>query len=387
MQTVSVAIIGGGLSGLYAAYLLEKKGVDYVLLEARPTLGGRIVTARATDPNTAQITDSTSGFDLGPSWFWPEYQQQLARLIDELQLESFAQFEEGDMLVERSPNEPAMRTHGYKSAPPSMRLKGGMATLIDALYQRLDATRILTNQKVRQLHNTGHYIEITSEDESGQVAVYQTQQWQAQHVLLALPPRLAEESITFEPALPTNLMTQWRGTATWMAPHAKYLAVYDNPFWQQQGLSGSARSGQGPMVEIHDASVVDGNGALFGFIGVPAAARQTVSADVLKQHCREQLVRLFGAQAESPQAEYLKDWAQEPFTATSADANSDGQHATAPISKALSGIWANSLSGIGSEWSAQFPGYLAGAIDAASIGVKNLPESIAQSVQNKSATL
>lgn len=377
MQTVSVAIIGGGLSGLYAAYLLEKKGVDYVLLEARPTLGGRIVTARATDPNTAQITDSTSGFDLGPSWFWPEYQQQLARLIDELQLESFAQFEEGDMLVERSPNEPAMRTHGYKSAPPSMRLKGSMATLIDALYQRLDATRILTNQKVCQLHNTGHYIEITSEAESGQEAICQKQQWQAQHVLLALPPRLAEATIIFEPALPTNLMTQWRGTATWMAPHAKYLAVYDSPFWQQQGLSGSARSGQGPMVEIHDASVADGNGALFGFIGVPAAARQTVSADVLKQHCRAQLVRLFGAQAESPQAEYLKDWAQEPFTATAADANSDGQHATAPISKALSGVWANSLSGIGSEWSAQFSGYIAGAIDAASIGVKNLPESIA----------
>ena len=377
MQTVPVAIIGGGLSGLYAAYLLEKKGVDYVLLEARPTLGGRIVTARATDPNTAQITDNTNGFDLGPSWFWPEYQQQLASLIDELQLESFAQFEEGDMLVERSPNEPAMRTHGYKSAPPSMRLKGGMATLIDALYQRLDATRILTNQKVRQLHNTGQYIEITSEDESGQEAVCQTQQWQAQHVLLALPPRLAEATIIFEPALPTNLTTQWRGTATWMAPHAKYLAVYDSPFWQQQGLSGSARSGQGPMVEIHDASVAEGSGALFGFIGVPAAARQTVSADVLKQHCRAQLVRLFVAQADLPQAEYLKDWAQEPFTATTADANSDGQHATAPISKALSGVWANSLTGIGSEWSAQFPGYIAGAIDAASIGVKNLPESIA----------
>ncbi|MBB3106161.1 monoamine oxidase [Psychrobacter luti] len=377
MQTVSVAIIGGGLSGLYAAYLLEKKGVDYVLLEARPTLGGRIVTARPTDLNTAQITDSMNGFDLGPSWFWPEYQQQLARLIDELQLESFAQFEEGDMLVERSPNEPAMRTHGYKSAPPSMRLKGGMATLIDALYHSLDVTRILTNQKVRQLHNTGQYIEITSEDESGQVAICQTQQWQAQHVLLALPPRLAEESITFEPALPTNLTTQWRGTATWMAPHAKYLAVYDSPFWQKQGLSGSARSGQGPMVEIHDASVADGSGALFGFIGVPAAARQSVSTEVLKAHCRTQLVRLFGEQADAPKAEYLKDWAQELFTATVADANSDVQHAAAPMSKALSGIWANGLIGIGSEWSAQFPGYIAGAIDAASIGVKNLPESIA----------
>lgn len=377
MQTVPVAIIGGGLSGLYAAYLLEKKGVNYVLLEARPTLGGRIVTARVTDPTIAKITDSMNGFDLGPSWFWPEYQQQLACLINELQLESFAQFEEGDMLVERTPNEPAMRTHGYKSAPPSMRLKGGMATLIDALYQRLDATRILTNQKVCKLHNNGQYIVITSEGESGQEAICQTQQWQAQHVLLALPPRLAEESIKFEPALPTNLTTQWRGTATWMAPHAKYLAVYDSPFWQQQGLSGSARSGQGPMVEIHDASVADGSGVLFGFIGVPAAARQSVSAEVLKAHCRTQLVRLFGVQAELPKAEYLKDWAQETFTATAADVNSDGQHAAAPMSKALSGIWANGLIGIGSEWSAQFPGYIAGAIDAASIGVKSLPESIA----------
>jgi len=35
MKKASVAIIGGGLSGLYTAFLLEQKGVDYVLLEAR----------------------------------------------------------------------------------------------------------------------------------------------------------------------------------------------------------------------------------------------------------------------------------------------------------------------------------------------------------------
>ena len=372
MKKASVAIIGGGLSGLYAAYLLEKKGIDYVLLEARPTLGGRIVTAKLPMDNK-----NIDSFDLGPSWFWPDYQQQLAQLIGELQLESIAQFEDGDMMVERSPNEPAVRTHSYKSSPPSMRLKGGMAALIEALYLHLDASRILTGESVSQLNNTSQGIEIEvnnevkSEDASGQIMT-----WQAQHVLLALPPRLAAESIEFQPNLPVNLSAQWQQTATWMAPHAKYVAVYDIPFWQKQGLSGAARSSQGPMVEIHDASVQGGSGALFGFIGVPASARQSVSEEVLKTYCSAQLVRLFGAEAENPTIEYLKDWAQEPFTATAADISSDGQHASAPVAKAASGVWKNCLTGIGSEWSTQFPGYLAGAIDAADKGVQELPESL-----------
>ena len=369
MKKLSVAIIGGGLSGLYAAYLLEKKGIDYVLLEARPMLGGRIVTAKLPKDN-----EDIDSFDLGPSWFWPEYQQQLAQLIGELQLESIAQFEDGDMMVERSPNEPAVRTQGYKSLPPSMRLKGGMAALIEALYLHLDASRILTGQIVSQLTNTGKCVEIISEDASGQIMT-----WQAQHVLLALPPRLAQESIQFQPALPTNLSAQWQQTATWMAPHAKYVAVYETPFWQKRNLSGAARSAQGPMVEIHDASDISelgGSGAIFGFIGVPALARQSISEEVLKVHCRAQLVRLFGAEAENPKVEYLKDWAQEPFTATAADISSGGQHASAPVAKATSGVWENRLKGIGSEWSTQFPGYLAGAIDAADKGVQYLPESL-----------
>lgn len=381
MTNIPVAIIGGGLSGLYAAYLLEKQSIDYVLIEARPTLGGRILDNRLLrDSNSEQTTSQHLGsdnakdvdsFDLGPSWFWPEFQPQLSALVDELELETFAQFEEGDTLIERAPNEPAMRTLGYKSSPPSMRIKGGMKALIDALYHRLDPLKVVTGQRVKSLDYTDGFARITSEDKVGQVKI-----WQAEQVLLALPPRLIEASITFEPELPTDLRDEWRNTATWMAPHAKYFAVYDTPFWRGHGLSGAARSSQGPMVEIHDASIMDGSGALFGFVGVPVSVRQSVSTEVLKEHCRAQLVRLFGEQAGAPKSEYLKDWAQDSFTATLADASSNVQHSQAPQSKPISGIWADSLTGIGSEWSPSFSGYLAGAVEAASLGVQSLPKGL-----------
>jgi len=37
-----IVIIGGGLSGLTLAYLLEKKNYEITLIEASPRLGGRI---------------------------------------------------------------------------------------------------------------------------------------------------------------------------------------------------------------------------------------------------------------------------------------------------------------------------------------------------------
>lgn len=379
MQDVPIVIVGGGLSGLYAAFLLEQKGIDYILIEARDRLGGRITVAKSSADMSAssQSVDhkkSNDGFDLGPSWFWPEYQPQLSDLIEALDLTRFAQFEEGDMMVERAANEMPIRTQGYQSSPPSMRLVGGMTALTDALYARLDAKRVITGQIVKRLTKTGQHIEIESEDSFRYATTLR-----AQHVLLALPPRLAVSNIVFEPALPQDLALEWQETDTWMAPHAKYVAVYDSPFWRDSGLSGAARSAIGPLTEIHDASLVEGDGALFGFFGVPVNVRQSVSEMELKSHCRAQTVRLFGVQADKPKAEYIKDWSQDVFTATAADVSGSGQHAVAPPSKPKTGEWQDCLTGCGSEWSDAFPGYVAGAIDAANRAVQGLPNIVLQS--------
>lgn len=266
MQSARIVIVGAGLSGLYAAWLLQRQGFrDYVLLEARDVPGGRIasVTALGLTPNGSAAGGDR--FDLGPTWFWPAYQRQLDRVVDVLGQERFEQFETGDMMVERSCNEAPARMRGYVNSPASVRLVGGMEALITALHRALEPNRIVTGQAVRRLRCTDQYIELDSEDATGRATT-----WQADHVLLALPPRLAEHNLHFEPALPPALSEQWRETATWMAPHAKYIAIYDTPFWREQGLSGEARSACGPMGEIHDASAPGGSAALFGFLDVPA---------------------------------------------------------------------------------------------------------------------
>ena len=45
----SVAIIGGGISGLSAAYYLSKAGIPCTLIEARPRLGGVVQTENIRD--------------------------------------------------------------------------------------------------------------------------------------------------------------------------------------------------------------------------------------------------------------------------------------------------------------------------------------------------
>lgn len=68
MKTTKTTVIGGGLSGLYAACYLAKKGVQVTLIEKNESLGGR---ARA-------FSEKGFSFDMGPSWYW------MPELVDEL---------------------------------------------------------------------------------------------------------------------------------------------------------------------------------------------------------------------------------------------------------------------------------------------------------------
>lgn len=246
-----------------------------------------------------------------------------------------------------------------------MRLVGGTGAIISTFVKVLPAERLHLNACVTRF--------AMGDDElllSVSVGARQ-EEIAARQAIMALPPRLLASTVDFEPALDLTTLDLWRRTATWMAPHAKFLALYDSPFWRESGLSGTAQSGLGPLGEIHDATSAHGSAALFGFVGLDRRQRVSVGKESLIRASVAQLARLFGPKAAEPLATFFKDWAADSFTSTDADEIAEG-HPVPHSRQWIAGKWAQHVSLAGSETSATDPGYLAGALEAAERAVREV---------------
>lgn len=334
-----VAIIGGGLAGLALADHLHRAGVPFELFEARPRLGGRI----------AALGTAAGRVDLGPSWAWPG-QPRIAGLIERLGLSPFAQHAAGEILFEDATGV-VHRGMGHASMEGSLRLDGGMISLIEGLAARLPPARLHLSRAVRAVGPDGLSLACGT-------------RCTAAHVALTLPPRLAAALLQERP-LPPAARQALAAIPTWMAGHAKFVAVYDRPFWREAGLSGDAMSRRGPLAEIHDASGPEGRpAALFGFLGVPAAQRRGQGARI-EALALEQLARLFGPEARAPRQVALQDWACDPLTATEADQRPPPGHPAYGLPAALAGLDGGRLHLAGTETAPEMGGLMEGALASA----------------------
>ncbi|KXT83192.1 putative monoamine oxidase [Streptococcus oralis] len=335
-------IIGAGLSGLYMAYRLQEAGKDYLILEAKDQAGGRA---------SGLETGNQRELELGATWFWPDFDKELASLVADLQLETFDQ-KTGTYLYEKSIHDIRSFERAFSDG---RRISGGMSQLIKALLAVLDPKKIHYQEAARSVRLESDHVTVKTDEH----------EWTGNQVFLALPPRLAAKTIEFHPSLPENLMANWLGTASWMAPHAKYLAQFSRAFWFDKGLTGNAMSHLGPLTEIHDISDSnEENASLFGFFGIPAQERQALGEEQLKKLARAQLVRLLGLETlQYLEKESIKDWSVDPYLATETDQDFSLSHPH-PATARIPGEWNDFLVGIASEFAPTTPGFLSGAIEA-----------------------
>lgn len=274
----TAVVIGAGISGLSIADHLIRAGHTVTVLEARDRVGGRLFG---------------SPLDLGASWFWPG-EQRVAALTERLGIGTFDQYRDGDAIIDDLTG--VQRYPGNPIDVSAHRILGGTATLVAALADHLPTGTIHLGVPVCEIADD---LAVITND----------QVWQADHVVLALPPALAVHTIKLPSALPPELIDVASRTPVWMGDSVKVVALYSEPFWRRDRLAGAAMSRLGPLAEIHDMSGPDGEpAALFGFARA-ASTHPGVEADI-----REQLTRMFGPQAAMPTNLLIQDWSREHWT-------------------------------------------------------------------------
>lgn len=354
-----VAVVGGGIAGLSAAWQLARSGYSVKLFDARDRFGGRVLTlpAQPRDSNTPWL-------DVGPAWFWP-HQRYMQSLLAQFGLEVFAQHTQGLATFDRGAASAPERFDATGQLGRSLRVVGGMqalsSALVDAARNAKSPATLISKAHVHSVHRVGDVVQL----EGAQPLC------SARAVVLAVPPRVLARDVEFRPALPESVQVSMRDTITWMGHSMKCVVSFEQPFWRKAGLSGYAVSWTGPLQEIHDASVpaagsVPAAHAIMGFVSpgtAPAnAAFRSASPATRREMVLTQLSRLFGPDALCALDYVELDWSAEPLSSGPHDAQPPSEHPAygAPIFETLA--WDGRLAWAGAETSAVEGGYLDGAI-------------------------
>ncbi|MBK8294064.1 MAG: flavin monoamine oxidase family protein [Solirubrobacterales bacterium] len=182
------------------------------------------------------------------------------------------------------------------------RFVGGSQEISIRMAKRL-GRRVILRAPVRRIEQHGHTCHVISDKGT----------FKAKQVIVAVPPAVSA-AITYDPILPfdrAQLIQRFpQGSAI------KVQAVYDKPFWREEGLSGYVNSDIGPVKLMYDNSPPDGSkGVLLGFIeGQEARRAGKMSPAARKAAVLECFKRTIGTQAGRPKQYVEKNWATEEWT-------------------------------------------------------------------------
>jgi monoamine oxidase len=231
------------------------------------------------------------------------------------------------------------------------RVVGGTQLIAQRLAEGLGAA-VRLSAPVRRLRTTSGGSGIVVETERGETV-------SAKRVIVAIPPALAGR-IEYEPELPAmrDQLTQRMP----MGSVIKCMAVYEEPFWREEGLTGQMTDVAGPAQLTFDNSPRSGRpGVMLAFVeGEHARALSQCSPEERRRQVVACLVRCFGPEAKDPKEFLELDWSAQRWTGGCYGAHLPPGVLTAygPALKKPCGLihWA------GTETASVWAGYMDGAV-------------------------
>lgn len=343
-----IIIIGSGLAGLTSAYLLQKTGQNPLVLESSGRSGGRIYTKGGRGRS----------YELGATWVFQDV--RLKALIQELGLELYPQYLEGDALIKYDPSMNVQRnpTSALMNGAIYHKVVGGTGAIIQTLVDTIGKERVMLNTSVKKLNFESNNVQIETEDGT---------MYTAEKVILTVPPKVVANQIDIVPN--PEFIPIMQDTHTWMGESLKFTVQLDQDFWRSRNLSGFVFSNYGLIREMQDHSSPDGK--QFGLVGFLNQIHGT-TADQRRKMVIAELSELLGIK-ESDVLGY-EDFAwYEQFADRSGNYNTDlmpHQNNGHPIY--LKTHFNKRLIFAGAETSPTNPGYMEGAIESAHRAVQML---------------
>jgi monoamine oxidase len=183
------------------------------------------------------------------------------------------------------------------------RFVGGSQLLAIRMAEALGEERLVLGAPVRRIEHGSDGVTVHADGAT----------LRGRQAIVAISPALAGR-IAYDPPLPgyRDQLTQRMPLGT----VAKCMAIYDEPFWRADGLSGESMSDRGPVRLTFDNSPPGGSpGVLLGFLeGRHARELGRLGSEERRAAVIACFARMFGNRAAEPRDYVERLWAEEEWT-------------------------------------------------------------------------
>ncbi|WP_421915999.1 flavin monoamine oxidase family protein [Mesorhizobium sp.] len=416
-KRTEVVIVGAGFTGLSAAHELKKAGIDFVLLEARDRVGGRVEAKHnglgervdsggqflCQDMPELMALVSARGKTLVETYVNGEFLAQPPMSEAEAERTYAASMAVRERMNRISPDDPAVAgltvADWLQRQSDPLDVKAAFRSMIEGLWCQalekmplwhlIDNDRRITNEVSELQYFVRETMHALAQDladdlgdrlllgmpvtrierqQDGVRVVTATGSIEARAVLVAVPPVMASR-IEHSPPLPVGLA---RALGAWQSGTViKVLVRYATAFWRDRGLSGMVMWRDLPGLFACDVSKDDDHAALVVFIGGPLALRWREFSDAaLRGELTARLEAALGAEAAAVLDISWRDWTDDRWSGgaygdliadvTATNAERDILHGAPPVYFSAS------------ELSPSYPGYIEGAIVAGRIAARKI---------------
>ncbi|RWF70014.1 MAG: flavin monoamine oxidase family protein [Mesorhizobium sp.] len=412
-----VAIVGAGFTGLSAAHELNKAGIDFVLLEARGRVGGRV---------ESKWNGLGERIDSGGQ-FLCEDMPELMALVRTLGKTLVETYVKGEVIAQPLTGEQdaeriyyasmAIRDRMNAIAPGNPTIaaltvaawldrqndpgeaKAAFRSMIEGLWcqalEKLPLWHLIDNDRriTNEVSELQYFVHETMQSLADDLAedlgdrlrlntpvrtierrlrgvrlASTTGSITARTALIAMPPMVASK-LDFAPPLPVALE---KALGVWQSGAVIKMQVrYPTAFWRAKGLSGMVMWRDPPALFACDVSKDGGHPALVVFSGGPLALRWRELGDAaLRAEVTARLKEALGTDAGSFTDFSCRDWTDDRW--------SGGGYSDLIIDTSATDAEQTLLAGAppvyfaSSELSPSFPGYVEGAIVAGRIAAQKI---------------